>query len=203
MEKVLILGGTGTVGTALSNKLLADTDCQLTVFSRHATEVWSNDDRLTAIDGDATSREDLKAAVVGQDVVYCAISGADLPLVAENLVSVMDQENVNRLIFMGAIGIYNEIPKDMDDEDNLANQPAQIPNRKAVDIVENSDLNYTIIRPGLLRDGNKDDFVLTGKDEPCKGYITTLPSLIELAVKLILNKKESVRENITITRNMI
>lgn len=36
---------------------------------------------------------------------------------------------------MGATGIYNEIPVDMDDDDNLDNEPAQIPNRKAVDII--------------------------------------------------------------------
>lgn len=32
--------------------------------------------------------------------------------------------------------------------------------------------NYTILRPGYLRDGNEDDCVLTLKGEAAKGYIT-------------------------------
>ena len=31
---------------------------------------------------------------------------------------------------MGAVGIYNEIPEEMDGEDNLNNEPAQLPNRQ-------------------------------------------------------------------------
>lgn len=203
MKRVLILGGTGTVGTALTNKLITDSDCRVTVFSRHATDFWSNNDHITAIDGDATSATDLAPVVADQDVVYCAVSGKALPKVAETLVQVMESKGVHRLLFMGAIGIYNEIPEEMDGQDNLDKQPAQMPNRQAVDIVENSDLNYTIIRPGLIRDGAPDDFVLTGKREPAKGYQTTLPSLILFAENLILDDDYYSRKNVTITREMI
>ncbi len=107
--------------------------------------------------------------MAGQDVVYCAISGDALPQIAENIVVAMTESSVNRLIFMGAVGIYNEIPVEIDGEDNLDNEPAQIPYRKAVDIIEASNLNYTILRPGYLRDGNEDDFVLTIKGGSSKG----------------------------------
>ena len=48
----------------------------------------------------------------------------------------MKKAGLRRIIFMGAVGIYDEIPADMDDEDNVRNNPDQIPNRKAADIVE-------------------------------------------------------------------
>ena len=96
-------------------------------------------------------------------MVYCAISGDDLPVIAEKMVSAMKKAGLRRIIFMGAVGIYDEIPADMDDEDNVRNNPDQIPNRKAADIVANSGLHYTILRPGYLRDGDKDDFTLTFK----------------------------------------
>ena len=35
----------------------------------------------------------------------------------------MTEKGVKRLIFMGAVGIYNEIPDDIDGEDNLDNEP--------------------------------------------------------------------------------
>lgn len=201
MKNVLLLGATGTAGSALTKKLLSETNCHLTLFARHAGEVYTDTDRISVINGDAKNIAELKAIMPEQDVVYCAISGDALPQIAENIVSAMTESKVNRLIFMGAVGIYNEIPDEIDGEDNLDNEPAQIPNRKAVDIVESSNLNYTILRPGYLRDGNEDDFVLTLKGEAAKGYITPIPALVKFAVKIILNDDLYSRESVSITHD--
>ena len=145
--------------------------------------------------------DELKAVLPEQNVVYCAISGNALPQIAENIVSAMMDVNVKRLIFMGAVGIYNEIPDAIDGKDNLDNEPAQIPNREAVDIVESSDLNYTVLRPGYLRTGDEDDFVLTLKGDAAKGYITPLPALVKFAVQLIADDTLYSRESISITQD--
>lgn len=202
MKHVLLLGATGTAGSALTRKLLADTECQLTLFARHAGELYRNTDRISVINGDARNIAELRAAMKEQDVVYCAISGNALPEIAENIVSVMNETGVKRLIFMGAVGIYNEIPDEIDGEDNLDNEPAQIPNRKAVDIVEASNLNYTVLRPGYLGDGDEDDFVLTVKGEAAKGYTTPIPALVKLAVRIILDDGLFSRESVSITRDV-
>ena len=201
MKNVLLLGATGTAGSALTKKLLSETNCHLTLFARHAGEVYTDTDRISVINGDAKNIAELKAIMQDQDVVYCAISGDALPQITENIVSAMTESNVNRLIFMGAVGIYNEIPDEIDGEDNLDNEPAQIPNRKAVDIVESSNLNYTILRPGYLRDGNEDDFVLTLKGEVAKGYITPIPALVKFAVKIILDDELYSKESVSITQD--
>lgn len=201
MKNILLLGATGTAGSALTKKLLTDTDYHLTLFARHAKNMYSDTERITVIDGNANNIKELKAAVQGQDVVYCAISGDELPQIAENIVSTMEEIGVKRLIFMGAVGIYNEIPDEIDGEDNLDNEPAQIPNRKAVDIIEASNLNYTILRPGYLRNGNEDDFVLTVKGEAAKGYITPIPALVKFAVQLIMDDALYLRESVSITRD--
>ena len=201
MKNVLLLGATGTAGSALTKKLLSDTDCCLTLFSRHAGEVYTNTTRTKVINGDAGNSEELKAALNGQDVVYCAISGDALPEIAKVLVDTMEEIGIKRLIFMGAVGIYNELPEEIDGEDNLDNEPAQIPNRKAVDMVEASGLNYTILRPGYLGDGDENDYVLTVKGEPAKGYTTPIPALVKFAVQLILNDDLYARESVSITRD--
>lgn len=200
--KIAILGATGTFGSALTNGLLRDTDCHLKLISRHAESVYQNSDRVTAINADAADAEQLKNALRGAAVVYCAVSGEQLPSVAENLVKVMTELSISRLLFMGAVGIYNEIPAEMDGDDNLDNEPEQIPNRQAVDIIEASSLNYTILRPGYLRDGNADDFVLTVKGEPAKGYISTIPSVVVFAEKLMADDTLYVRQSVSITKNM-
>lgn len=200
MKHVLLLGATGTAGSAITKKLLSDTECHVTLFARHAEDMFSNSPRTTVVNGDAEHTESLKEAMQGQEVIYCAISGKALPQIAENIVASMVECRVKRLIFMGAVGIYNEIPDEMDGEDNLDNEPAQLPNRQAVDIVEASDLNYTILRPGYLKEGEENDFVLSVKGEPAKGYITTIPSLVKLAVQLISDETLYARESVSITR---
>lgn len=199
-KNVLLLGATGIAGSAITEKLLSDTDYHVTLFARHAGDKFSDSPRATVLNGDAENMEDLKKAMQGQDVVYCAISGEALPQIAENIVAAMCECGVKRLIFMGAVGIYNEIPDEIDGEDNLDNEPAQLPNRQAVDIVEASDLNYTVLRPGYLREGEETDFVLTMKGETAKGYITTIQSLVELAKRLIKDEKMYSRKNISITK---
>lgn len=201
MKNVLLLGATGTAGRALTKKLLSETDCHLTLFARHAREMYADTDHVSVINGDAEAAAELKAVMPGQDVVYCAISGDALPQIAENIVVSMTESGVNRLIFMGAVGIYNEIPDEIDGEDNLDNEPAQIPNRKAVDVVEASSLNYTVLRPGYLGEGDADDFVLTMKGEAAKGYTTPIPALVKFAVQLIENDALYSRESVSITHD--
>ena len=95
----------------------------------------------------------------------------------------------------------DEIPDEIDGDDNLDNEPAQIPNRKATDVVEASSLNYTVLRPGYLSEGDKDDVVLTVKGEAAKGYTTTIPALVKFAVRLILDDRLYSRRSVSITRN--
>lgn len=200
MKHILLLGATGTAGSAITEKLLSDTDYHITLFARHAGDKFSDSPRTTVVNGNAENMEDLKKAMQGQDVVYCAISGEALPQIAENIVAAMGACGVKRLIFMGAVGIYNEIPEEIDGDDNLDNEPAQLPNRQAVDIVEASGLDYTILRPGYLREGDESDFVLSLKGESAKGYITSIPSLAKLTVQLISDDALYVRESVSITR---
>lgn len=202
MKRVLLLGATGTAGRAIAERLLSDTDNCITLFARRARDVCSDSARTTVVNGNAENLADLRRVMEGQDVVYCAISGAALPGIAENILSAMAEYRGKRLIFMGAVGIYNEIPEDLDGQDNLDREPEQIPNREAADRVEASRVNYTVLRPGYLREGAEDDFVLTGKGEPAKGYVTTIPSLIKLAVRLIQDETLYTRESVSITRDM-
>ena len=200
--KVLILGATGLFGSALTKKLMISGDYKLTLFSRHASDKYVPLDHVTVMDGNATLEEDLRKAVKGQDVVYCAVSGNELPTVAANLVKVIAEEKVQRLLFMGAVGIYNEIPEEMDGEDNLDNEPAQIPNKEAVDIVEASKLNYTVLRPGYLHNGNEEDYILTVKGEMAKGHISTIPSVVRFAQSLIDDETLYSRKSVSITKDM-
>ena len=203
MKKVLILGATGLFGKELVKKLHGDNKYEIVAFSRHAKDFYCGDERLTAINGDATNEQDLTVAMYSVNVVYCAVSGEDLPKVADNLVNVMAKQNIPRLIFMGAVGIYNEIPVELDDDDNVRNNPEQNPNLKAVETIENSGLNYTIIRPGYLQQGDENDYVLTLKGEQAKGYISSISSVVNFAEKLIADDTLYSCQSVAITKRQV
>ena len=201
MKHILLLGATGTAGSMLAKQQAAEKEYHVTLFARHIKDTY-HQSNVTVVCGDAANPDDLREAVKGQDVVYSAISGGQLPDIAKNLVTVMPECGVSRLIFMGAVGIYNEIPASIGSQYNVDHEPPQVPNRKAVDIIEASELNYTIMRPGFLRNGAADDYVLTVKGEPAKGYITTLPSVMKLATRLIEDETLYSRESVSVTQDM-
>ena len=68
-------------------------------------------------------------------------------------------------------------------------------------MAEASRLNYTVLRPGYLGEGDKDDAVLTVKGEAAKGYTTSIPALEKFTVRLILDDRLYSRRSVSITRN--
>ena len=200
MKNVLVLGATGLFGKVFVKELEKIGKYKITAFSRHAIKIYEANNLIIPFDGDALNYENLLNAMKKIDVVYCAISGSDLPKITKNVIKAMNEMNLSRLIFMGAIGIYNEIPAELDDEDNVKNNPEQIPNLEATTLVENSNLNYTVLRPGYLIDGNEDDSVITMKGEMATGYESTIPSVINIAIKLIDDNSLYSRQSIGITK---
>ena len=102
---------------------------------------------------------------------------------------------------MNVVGIYNELGQD-GDEFNLENESEQIPNRNAADIIEESDLDYTILRCGYIIFDDDEDYVITKKGETAKGYVSTYKSIEKVALDIIENPKLYSRENISVTKDM-
>ncbi|MDO4649715.1 MAG: NAD(P)H-binding protein [Eubacteriales bacterium] len=202
---ILLLGATGLTGKALTEKILKDIpEAKLTLFARSADELSINSEKVRIAKGNAENKDDLRAVMLEQDIVYCAISGDTLPTIAENIISVMKDNNVKRLIFTGAVGIYDDIPASTGgDIHNVSHEPLQVPNRKGADLVEASGLEFTILRPGFLRTGDENDYVITGKGEMAKGYITTLQSVLKIATDIIKKPELYLYESISITKNMM
>lgn len=182
MTKVLIIGATGTLGSAVRQTLLDQTDDELTLFARSANRIQTGD-REKAIRGDVMNDADLDQAMQGQDAVFAALSG-DLETFAKKIVAAMDRNHVSRLIFISSMGIYNEIPASVGASGNLKSNPILNTYRKAADVVENSDLNYTVIRPGWFT-GGPVDYEVTRKGEPFGGHDVSVSSIADLVKRLI------------------
>lgn len=195
---IAIIGATGKFGIPFTAKLLSIPNYQLTLISKSAGNIYEDSHRVVARSIDATNEKELKKLLENQDIVYCAVSGENQSVIARNLVEL----NVKRLIYMTVVGIYNELPKDNGDEYNLENETEQIPNRNAADIIEQSDLDYTILRSGYIIFEDDDECVITHKGEEAKGYISTYKSIEKVALEIIENPKLYSRESISVTRDM-
>ncbi|WP_407415521.1 NAD(P)H-binding protein [Methanobrevibacter sp.] len=195
---IAVIGATGKFGRLFISKLLSIPNYQITAISKSAENIYENSHRVTAKSIDATNQKDLKSALENQDIVFCAVSGSDQVTIARNLTEL----NVNRLIFMSVVGIYNELPKGNGDEFNLDNEPEQRVHRNATDIIENSSLDYTILRSGYIAYQNEEDYVITKKGEPAKGYVSNAKSIKKIVLDIIKNPKLYSCESISVTRDM-
>ena len=191
---IAILGATGNFGIALTSKLLAVTDHHLTLISTSAGEKFEDNYRITAKSVDATNIKTLKKALKDSDLVYCAIAGDYLPVMVDNIISC----NPKRMVFMTTVGVYNELENTP--QLNVDNEPLQIPNQYSVDLIENSDVDYTILRLGLLDHGDEDDYVITKKGEIVKTHQTTVESVIKIVLEVIEDPKLYSRQSISITK---
>ena len=141
MINVLILGANGQLARNTTRVFLQTTDARLTLYLRHASRLNNPDlKRVTITEGDVLDRPTLEAATKGQDAVYANLSGA-MKQQAECIVAAMHATGLKRLIFISSMGIYGEVPGER-------YRSVLDPYRDSAAVIEASDLNYTILRPG-------------------------------------------------------
>ena len=194
---IAILGATGKFRISLTAKLLAVTDHHLTLISTSAGRLYEDNHRITAKSVNATDARALRKALKDQDLVYFAISGDYIPVMVDNIINI----NPKRFIFMASVGIYNELEGE-GAEFNVDNDQSQIPNQYAAELIEASDVDYTIIRAGYLEHGEEDDYVITKKGETPAGYRTSMESVQKIALEIIEEPEKYSRESISVTKDM-
>jgi uncharacterized protein YbjT (DUF2867 family) len=177
MTKVLVLGAYGQLARNTIPFLLQNPDVALTLYLRHAHRLKSPDqDRVTVVEGDVLDPGTLRTAMQGQDVVYASLAGAMAQL-ARAIIDAMHAAGVKRLIFISSMGIYNEVPGER-------YRSVLDPYRDSAALVEESDLDYTILRPGWFTHDEAIDYQITQKGEAFRGHEVTLNGLSDLIVKL-------------------
>lgn len=197
MENVLIIGATGSIGSLVRKNLLKSGDSHLTLLSRDISRLGEIDEECeTAISGDATKLDDVIGAVEDQDVVFVSVTG-DLPEITQNVVTAMDNDAVQRIILISSMGIYNEVNSD-GDKDNIPS--ALTPYRLAADIVEQSDLVSTVVRPSWFDNESDTNYQLTFKGETFIGRNVSRSSVADLVTRIINEPTLYENESLGISR---
>ena len=119
-KKILITGGTGSLGNALTQRLLEQGVDTIRIFSRNESkqlemESKFNDDRLRFLIGDVRDYERLERAVEDIDIVFHAAALKHVPVIeynpfeaiktnilgSQNVINACLHENVDRAICVG------------------------------------------------------------------------------------------------------
>jgi putative NADH-flavin reductase len=166
MSKLLIMGASRGIGLC-TVKAALEAGHQVRAFARGADGISLEDPLLERFPGDALNAHDVERALEGTDVVIQVLGASINPetiltgtrLFSEAtrlLVDAMERQGPRRLICVTGIGAGNSrnhlgaafrllftlsIARIYDDKD-VQEQ-----------IVKNSGLDWTIVRPGVLRDG--------------------------------------------------
>jgi uncharacterized protein YbjT (DUF2867 family) len=189
MKNVIILGASGNIAKHAIDILARKGDINLTLFLRNKSRLRNNDvSKCHIIEGNVLDLHQLKEAITGQDIVYANLSG-DLAAMAKNIVKAMDEKGVKKLIFICSIGIY-DVPV----------RSVLRPYRKAADVIEASDLEYTILRPTWFTNADEVDYETTRKGEPEKGSVISQKSLATLITKIIEFPENYIRENLGVNK---
>jgi uncharacterized protein YbjT (DUF2867 family) len=195
MTNVLVLGANGQLARNTIPFLLRNSDVALTLYLRRAHRLQNPDPaRVSVVEGDVLSRETLRTAMDGQDVVYANLAGA-MAKQARAIIDAMQAEGVKRLIFVSSMGIYGEVPGER-------YRSVLDPYRDSAALVEESDLDYTILRPGWFRHDEAIDYQITQKGEAFRGHDVSLNSLSDLIVKLATSPRLHVRCSLGVSRQL-
>jgi len=189
MKNVIVLGAGGQIARRVVDILAKKDDINLTLFLRNKSKLRNRDvSGCRIVEGDVLDFDRLKEAVAGQDVVYANLAG-DLGAMAKNIVRAMDATGVRKLIFISSIGIYD-----------TPLRPVLKPYRKAADVIEASDLDYTILRPTWFTNADEVDYETTRKGDPERGSVISQKSLATLITRIIESPEEYARENLGVNK---
>lgn len=163
MSRVVVMGASRGIGFECV-KVLLDAGHEVIAFSRAAEKLSLNNSKLQKISGDAINLEDVQNAIDQADVVVQTLGVPfNLDLITgpiklfstatDILVPIMQSKGIKRLIAITGFGAG--------DSESAINCFQKIPfnfvfgrayNDKSIqeEIIKKSDLNWTIIRPGVL-----------------------------------------------------
>ncbi|GAA2872932.1 NAD(P)H-binding protein [Lactobacillus intestinalis] len=197
MVKVVVLGAHGQVAQIAERFMFADKDVKTSLFLRDAKRMADKANEATIFEGSAIDAAQLEKAMKGQDIVYANLGGKDdIDLEAEATIEAMHNANVKRLIWVSTLGIYDEVPGKFGEwnRETLGDYITEY--AKAAKRIEDSGLDYTIIRPTWMTDKNEVDYEKSKKGEEIKDTEVSRKSVAAYIYHLIKNPKEDVRESI-------
>lgn len=201
MKNVLILGASGQIARWVVDALAHEAGVQQTLLLRDPKKLTGSEPaNAKVVIGNVLDKKLLRQAVSGQDIVYANLTGEDLDKQAQAVIAAMQAEGVQRLVFVLALGIYDEVPGKFGEWNNATIGEDLKPFRRAADAIEASGLAYTIVRPAWLTDEDEVDHELTAKGLPFKGTVVSRKSVADVILQVIAQPELHIGGNLGVNK---
>lgn len=200
MKNVLVLGASGQIAQWVIEMLANEPNLTQTLLVRDAKKLGTDlPANAKVIEADVLNLEQLKQAVQGQDIVYANLAG-ELEQQTKNIISAMHSAGVQRIILINSLGIYDEVKGKFGEWNQNEIGKYLGPYRKAADLLEASDLDYSILRAAWLMDEDEIDYETTARNEDFKGTVVSRKSVAALVVKIIQTPSFASRDNLGVNK---
>lgn len=161
-KKIIVFGATGGTGRELVKQAL-ENDYLVTAFVRSPEKMKIENSNLTILKGDVLNYDQVAEAIENQDIVFCNLGmpASDKSTLrtdgTTNIVKAMKAKNVNRFICQTSLGFGDSkevLPWHM----KYLIVPFILKNAfkdhaLQEKVIEASDLEWTIVRPGNMTNG--------------------------------------------------
>lgn len=200
MKNVLVLGASGQIAQWVIEMLANEPNLTQTLLVRDTKKLGADlPANAKVIEADVLNLEQLKQAVQGQDIVYANLAG-ELEQQTQNIISAMHSAGVQRIIMINSLGIYDEVKGNFGEWNRKEIGAYLGPYRKAADLLEASDLDYSILRAAWLMDEDEIDYETTERDQDFKGTVISRKSVAAFVVKIIQTPEFSSRKNLGLNK---
>jgi putative NADH-flavin reductase len=162
--RILIFGATGGTGRHLVSAFL-ERGSQVTAFVRNRSTLTTKHPNLIVVQGDLSDHTSITNALIGVDAVVSVLGNNTTRalfkpsnVISQSLpsvISAMQQNRIKRLLFVTSFGINDKVfwPEKLLLRSLLRNLFADLPVQEQ--IITESGLNWTIVRPARLTNGPK------------------------------------------------
>lgn len=198
MTKIMIIGAHGGTARIVTERLLSETADEMVLFLRNSQRLsqYQDNPRIKLVDGDVLDTPALAQAMQGVDIVYSNVGGTDLGKQTESILKAMEQTGQKRLLFISALGARHEVPGKYGTWNEQAISAFLPGFRASAKLLDDSDIDFTEIRPAWLTDNQEIDYETTTADEKFKGTEVSRASVADFVIKLIADPTLNVRQSI-------
>lgn len=173
---------------------------ELTLFLRHPSKLSHKTPvKAWVVQGDVMNREQLDEAMAGQDIVYVNLAGR-VDLQMKRIIPAMETAGVRRIVFVASLGIYDEVPGKFGEWNRQQIGAYLGPYRRAADLLEASDLDYTILRPAWLTDEDEIEYETTDRGALFKGTEVSRKSVAALVADIVSHPRRHSRANLSVNK---
>lgn len=189
-KKIAIIGAAGQISRMLIQRLLEETDMELTLAGRQvASRLGLVDDRITYVEGDLSQLDKARQAVQGADVVYFNEAS---PALLEPAIAAMKEAGIRRLIVAGVLGVYDEVVGDFGRWNEAMIGKWSPSNNRVVGarLVDESGLDYTYLRMTWLynQDSNR-TYTLIPQGQDYRGAQVTRQAVVQYVMDLLADSR--------------